>query len=157
MCLDCIVRIVKLEERYVLKFRAQPTQTISDKLATHVFVHSVCNFDVLHKSYRSQFIEFSLTLFVHFRIGGTVGAVLTCPLEVVKTRLQSSVATFEPVCLQSVGSKINLISNNNINYSAISNRVHTTSCAQGTIAAERALQLAHSRSVGLYFCLRYSI
>lgn len=92
-------------------------------------------------------------------IGGTVGAVLTCPLEVVKTRLQSSVATFEPVCLQGVGSKINLISNSNINYSAISNRVHTTTCAttHGTIAAERALQIAHSRSVGLYFCLRHII
>ena len=29
-----------------------------------------------------------------FRAGGTAGAVITCPLEVVKTRLQSSVATF---------------------------------------------------------------
>ncbi|XP_071109106.1 solute carrier family 25 member 36-A-like [Haliotis cracherodii] len=29
--------------------------------------------------------------------GGTVGAIVTCPLEVVKTRLQSSVATFHPV------------------------------------------------------------
>lgn len=28
-------------------------------------------------------------------LGGTVGAIVTCPLEVVKTRLQSSVATFE--------------------------------------------------------------
>ena len=28
------------------------------------------------------------------RVGGTVGAVVTCPLEVVKTRLQSSVANF---------------------------------------------------------------
>ncbi|CAI9724907.1 solute carrier family 25 member 36-like [Octopus vulgaris] len=27
-------------------------------------------------------------------IGGTVGAIITCPLEVLKTRLQSSVATF---------------------------------------------------------------
>jgi len=29
-----------------------------------------------------------------FRCGGTVGAILTCPLEVVKTRLQSSSVTF---------------------------------------------------------------
>ncbi|GAB6019045.1 hypothetical protein CHUAL_000672 [Chamberlinius hualienensis] len=28
-------------------------------------------------------------------VGGTVGAIVTCPLEVVKTRLQSSVATFD--------------------------------------------------------------
>jgi len=30
-------------------------------------------------------------------VGGTVGAIATCPLEVVKTRLQSSVATFHHV------------------------------------------------------------
>ena len=29
--------------------------------------------------------------------GGTAGAIVTCPLEVVKTRLQSSVATFDDV------------------------------------------------------------
>ena len=31
------------------------------------------------------------------RIGGTVGAITTCPLEVVKTRLQSSVVSLDPV------------------------------------------------------------
>lgn len=30
------------------------------------------------------------------RIGGTVGAITTCPLEVVKTRLQSSVVSLDP-------------------------------------------------------------
>lgn len=30
-----------------------------------------------------------------FRVGGTTGAILTCPLEVVKTRLQSSNSGFE--------------------------------------------------------------
>lgn len=30
------------------------------------------------------------------RFAGTVGAILTCPLEVVKTRLQSSSSTFYP-------------------------------------------------------------
>lgn len=33
---------------------------------------------------------------INFSAGGTAGAVLTCPLEVVKTRLQSSVASFKP-------------------------------------------------------------
>ncbi|OWK05856.1 SLC25A36, partial [Cervus elaphus hippelaphus] len=33
------------------------------------------------------------TLIVRLRCGGTVGAILTCPLEVVKTRLQSSSVT----------------------------------------------------------------
>ncbi|KAL7988443.1 hypothetical protein Chor_007362 [Crotalus horridus] len=36
------------------------------------------------------------------RLGGTVGAILTCPLEVVKTRLQSSTLTPRPVCLPAV-------------------------------------------------------
>ncbi|KAM6141054.1 LOW QUALITY PROTEIN: solute carrier family 25 member 36-like [Pterocles gutturalis] len=31
--------------------------------------------------------------------GGTAGAILTCPLEVVKTRLQSSQLTVRPLCL----------------------------------------------------------
>ena len=35
------------------------------------------------------FIEFHI-----YRAGGTAGAVVTCPLEVVKTRLQSSVRQF---------------------------------------------------------------
>ncbi|CAG0903179.1 unnamed protein product, partial [Darwinula stevensoni] len=34
------------------------------------------------------------------RVGGTMGAIITCPLEVVKTRLQSSVATFQVHQLQ---------------------------------------------------------
>jgi len=33
-------------------------------------------------------------MFPH-RVGGTVGAVITCPLEVVKTRLQSSSAPYQ--------------------------------------------------------------
>ncbi|KAL4221682.1 hypothetical protein ACF0H5_019939 [Mactra antiquata] len=92
-------------------------------------------------------------------IGGTVGAVLTCPLEVVKTRLQSSVATFNPVCIHGVSSNFNLIHGSNINYSAIANTSvrGTASCASGSLAAERAIEIARSRSVGLYYCLRYII
>ena len=36
-----------------------------------------------------------------FSVGGTVGAIATCPLEVVKTRLQSSMAQFHPAYIQS--------------------------------------------------------
>ncbi|EDO49787.1 predicted protein [Nematostella vectensis] len=38
-------------------------------------------------------------------VGGTVGAIATCPLEVVKTRLQSSVPTFytTTTCMSNVG------------------------------------------------------
>ncbi len=31
-----------------------------------------------------------IMLYFPYRTGGTVGALITCPLEVVKTRLQSS-------------------------------------------------------------------
>ena len=34
---------------------------------------------------------------LHFSVGGTTGAIFTCPLEVVKTRLQSSNSGF-PTC-----------------------------------------------------------
>ena len=37
----------------------------------------------------------TLTHLVAGGVGGTVGAVVTCPLEVVKTRLQASSSGFE--------------------------------------------------------------
>lgn len=36
------------------------------------------------------------------RCGGTAGAILTCPLEVVKTRLQSSQLALRPLCLPEI-------------------------------------------------------
>ena len=38
-------------------------------------------------------------------VGGTVGAIVTCPLEVIKTRLQSSIPVFRPAvaCLSGTG------------------------------------------------------
>ncbi|KFW08836.1 Solute carrier family 25 member 33, partial [Eurypyga helias] len=36
------------------------------------------------------------------RCGGTAGAILTCPLEVVKTRLQSSQLALRPLCLSEI-------------------------------------------------------
>lgn len=39
---------------------------------------------------------FFIIFFINFRVAGTIGAVLTCPLEVVKTRLQSSTAFTVP-------------------------------------------------------------
>lgn len=35
-------------------------------------------------------------------VAGTVGAIVTCPLEVVKTRLQSSSSGFHSVCLPKI-------------------------------------------------------
>lgn len=40
---------------------------------------------------------FTLVLLMLHRCGGTVGAIMTCPLEVLKTRLQSSGLTLRPV------------------------------------------------------------
>lgn len=40
--------------------------------------------------------DFCLFLFSLDRFAGTVGAIVTCPLEVVKTRLQSSSSQFYP-------------------------------------------------------------
>ncbi len=34
-------------------------------------------------------------IYLNFRVGGTAGAIFTCPLEVVKTRLQSSNSGFD--------------------------------------------------------------
>ena len=41
-------------------------------------------------------ICFRFAYLVRFRFAGTVGAIVTCPLEVVKTRLQSSSSRFYP-------------------------------------------------------------
>lgn len=41
------------------------------------------------------------------RLAGTVGAIVTCPLEVVKTRLQSSSSQFYPPRMNDVGRKHN--------------------------------------------------
>ncbi|KAI6080010.1 Solute carrier family 25 member 33-like protein [Aix galericulata] len=44
----------------------------------------------------------SLPMLLCPRCGGTAGAILTCPLEVVKTRLQSSQLTLRPLCLSEI-------------------------------------------------------
>lgn len=84
---------------------------------------------------------------VCFRAGGTAGAILTCPLEVVKTRLQSSVATF-----------VNPAFRNASHLTALSARgqvvgLSTHAGAVG-LATESAIHSAKCRSLSLYFCLR---
>lgn len=53
---------------------------------------------VLISQYINLKIEIGIYYFIifYFRVAGTIGAVLTCPLEVVKTRLQSSTAFTVP-------------------------------------------------------------
>lgn len=45
----------------------------------------------------SVFLTLSCVSIVCYRCGGTVGAIFTCPLEVIKTRLQSSKLAFRAV------------------------------------------------------------
>ena len=86
--------------------------------------------------------------------------MLTCPLEVVKTRLQSSVATFHPVYNISNIAQVNLIPNSYLNING-QVHVHTDACsacraAQSAVSAsaERALLAARRQSFGLFYCLR---
>lgn len=81
-------------------------------------------------------------------IGGTAGAVITCPLEVVKTRLQSSVATFSPsVCV----TKVTYIPPQNI-----TSATYTTCTTVGTSSVTVA-QSSPRTSVGLYRCLKHIV
>jgi len=70
-------------------------------------------------------------------VGGTVGAVITCPLEVVKTRLQSSLAPYQQSI--PVGSHVSIVSGRS-----------------GTTCNGHSVQQAapRPRSFGLIHCLR---
>lgn len=46
-----------------------------------------------------------ILIFVTNRFAGTIGAIVTCPLEVVKTRLQSSSSRFYPSPVLDVANK----------------------------------------------------
>ena len=88
-----------------------------------------------------------------FRAGGTVGAVLTCPLEVVKTRLQSSVATFsQPVYVTRVmyqaAHQTPVTTPSYIACTASSTCTQTTSVA-------RPHTTTSTQTYGLYRCLKW--
>lgn len=44
---------------------------------------------------------------INNRFAGTIGAIVTCPLEVVKTRLQSSSSPFYPSPVLDAATKVN--------------------------------------------------
>lgn len=82
-------------------------------------------------------------------IAGTCGAIVTCPLEVVKTRLQSSVATFGPtVCVSKVqyphSHTMSVASFNSSSRGAMKETVITASKSQ-------------LKNISIYSCLRYIV
>lgn len=80
-------------------------------------------------------------------IAGTTGAVLTCPLEVVKTRLQSSVAVFgsNPI----VVTKVNLVT------STVPSPATYTTCTSSVGTQTVSLTQSTPRpAIGLFECLR---
>lgn len=67
--------------RFVLQYGSETVKDIESISST-----------TLYCLYRSDYHFF----FFVYRVAGTVGAIVTCPLEVVKTRLQSSSAFLYP-------------------------------------------------------------
>lgn len=73
-------------------FYSQSKKKNISKKSTHTEKIEVrLNFRSQNKNRSQKFIQF-----IFFRVAGTIGAILTCPLEVVKTRLQSSTAFTVP-------------------------------------------------------------
>lgn len=85
----------------------------------------------------------TFVLFPMSRAGGTAGAVITCPLEVVKTRLQSSVASFnnKPVYIPDVNNCVRTVQS--VNYST---------CTTPTVSTSTTSK--SNTSIGLYRCLK---
>ena len=86
----------------------------------------------------------------NFSVAGTVGAIATCPLEVVKTRLQSSVTHFHPAYIQSHTTTY-------VPRTVVPN-VHLYTSAGSITADSHIIQNGYhhqKRHVSLLQCLRY--
>lgn len=66
-------------------------------------------YNCIFTGYRSNYIDYinKLFIFTDNRFAGTIGAIVTCPLEVVKTRLQSSSSPFYPSPAFDAAKKVN--------------------------------------------------
>ena len=85
-------------------------------------------------------------------VAGTVGAIATCPLEVVKTRLQSSVTHFHPAYIQSHTTTY-------VPRTVVPN-VHLYTSAGSITADSHIIQNGYhhqKRHVSLLQCLRYIV
>lgn len=94
-----------------------------------------------------------------FRVAGTVGAIVTCPLEVVKTRLQSSTCGFhvQKVCLPKIAAPGG--NNSHVTCKTIlphQRRRLTTYAARNStqILAISHCGMAGAKTMGLLQCLR---
>ncbi|GFG31793.1 hypothetical protein Cfor_04230 [Coptotermes formosanus] len=92
-------------------------------------------------------------------VAGTVGAIVTCPLEVVKTRLQSSTCGFhvQKVCLPKIAAPG--VNNSQVTCKTIlphQRRRLTTSAARNStqILAISHCGVAGVKTMGLLQCLR---
>ena len=91
-----------------------------------------------------------MTSLYNSSVAGTVGAIATCPLEVVKTRLQSSVTHFHPAYIQSHTTTY-------VPRTVVPN-VHLYTSAGSITADSHILQNGYhhqKRHVSLLQCLRY--
>ena len=64
--------------------------------------------------------------YLFYRIGGTSGAIITCPLDVLKTRQQSSIAAYD---LQRIPAERTLIQNSALRLSYSHAAVHSEATA----------------------------
>lgn len=69
-----------------------------------LFIHTILNPQKFPYKFIASIFNTSLSL-NEYRFAGTVGAIVTCPLEVVKTRLQSSSSPFYPTRLSDAARK----------------------------------------------------
>ncbi|KAL1139805.1 hypothetical protein AAG570_006782 [Ranatra chinensis] len=94
-------------------------------------------------------------------IAGTVGAVVTCPLEVVKTRLQSSSSSGFSVCLPKIASPEGTsrhVTCKTILPSHQRRRINTVTSRHATqILAISTCGIPKSQTAGLLQCLRLII
>uniref|UniRef100_A0A1B6CFI9 Mitochondrial carrier protein Rim2 n=1 Tax=Clastoptera arizonana TaxID=38151 RepID=A0A1B6CFI9_9HEMI len=101
---------------------------------------------------------------VHWiRMAGTMGAIVTCPLEVVKTRLQSSTANFhvQNVCLPKIAAPEG---NNHVTCKTIMpshqrRRINTVTSRHATqfLAISHYGGMPSEKSMGLVQCIRHII
>ena len=89
-------------------------------------------------------------------VAGTAGAMLTCPLEVVKTRLQSSVASFQPPSPVYVPPPVAVGGAGLVSGGATPHCRYSTCPPSVCTQTVRSSQANTAARPGIYTCLRYA-